>query len=676
VQREKLREIGSAVSIWRLTLANFRGRYTLRDIQLNKVAGAMLRTDLFSRLFHTIFAVAAAALSCSLHAATCPITQAVTGAKLTPGPIVFPDGFMKSVKDYGAKGDGVTDDTAAIQAALNDGRRDASGNPIYPVPDQLNGRPKALYFPAGTYLVSNTVDWVGCCLTLQGQGTGTTIIKLKPGSPGFQNTASPKPVIKTENGNMSFRQNVWDLQILVGSGNPGAMALDYIANNSGAVRNVLLRSEDGSGVSGLELTRNWPGPNMFKNVEIDGFDNGIRVNYIEYSQTYENITLRNQRVVGIRNDGAVMAMRNIKSVNSVPFLKNDGYGTGLVTILNGDFSGGSANTSAILTSTAKQAYVYLRDVTSSGYESLLKNDGTVIAGSSVSEWYSANKVYSLFNAAPRATMLKLPVAETPDFHDNNPANWARVICTGYDCQISQELQPQLNSGKSTVYFPFGVRLAYNELAVRIPATVKRIVGFSGVINTDGNGINGGGIRFIVEGDSPEPVIIEQFGYGVKIEHRGKRPVALKNIFLYEYTALPGAGDVYAEDAQMDGFTIQPNQNFWGRQINNELRTATKITNFGNLWILGMKTEGQQTVIDARGGSTEYIGGLLYPATPDMQPGEIAFRISNGAAASLLYSNIVYTTRNYEIQAEETRSGVTRRITTNAAPERTRMFVTQ
>jgi hypothetical protein len=67
---------------------------------------------------------------------------------------------------------------------------------------------------------------------------------------------------------------------------------------------------------------------------------------------------------------------------------------------------------------------------------------------------------------------------------------------------------------------------------------------------------------------------------------------------------------------------------------------------------------------------------LYPATPDMQAGEIAFRVANGAVASLLYSNIVYTTRNYDIQVEETRNGVTRRISTSAAPERTRMFVTQ
>jgi hypothetical protein len=593
---------------------------------------------------------------------------------LTVGPISFPSGFMKSIKDYGAVGDGATDDTAAIQRALNEGRRDANGNPLFNQPDELNGRPKALYFPAGVYLVSDTVDWFGCCVTLQGQGTESTIIKLKPGSPKFQNASTPRPVIKTENGNMSFRQNVWDMQILVGMGNPGAIGLDYIANNSGAVRNVLIRSEDGAGVSGLELTRNWPGPNMFKNLHIEGFDYGIRVNYIEYSQTYENILLRNQRVAAIKNDGAVMAMRNIVSYNKVPVIKNDGYGTGLITLLDSRFFGGDASVSAIETSSTKAAYVYLRNVVSAGYKSLVKNDGNVIPGTVATEWYSSSRVYSLFANAASASMLKLPIENTPNFHDANLANWSAVTCTGYDCQVSTQLQAALDSGKSTIYFPFGVRLVYNELTVVVPATVRRIVGFSGVINTDANGVNGGGIRFVVQGDSIEPLVIEQFGYGVKVEHRGKRPVALKHLLLYEYTAQPGAGDVFAEDAQMDGFTIQASQRFWGRQVNNERRDATKIINYGTLWILGMKTEGQQTVIDARGGFTEYLGGLLYPATPDLQPGEIAFKFSNGARASLLYSNIVYTTRNYDVQIEENRAEDVRRLLTAVAPERTRMFI--
>ena len=45
-----------------------------------------------------------------------------------------------SVKSLGAKGDGKTDDTAAIQAALTN-----------------NANSKIVYFPAGTYLITSTV---------------------------------------------------------------------------------------------------------------------------------------------------------------------------------------------------------------------------------------------------------------------------------------------------------------------------------------------------------------------------------------------------------------------------------------------------------------------------------------------------------------------------------------
>jgi hypothetical protein len=72
-----------------------------------------------------------------------------------------------SVKDFGAVGDGVTDDTAAIQAAEN-----AAG---------------AIYWPAGTYLITSTINlnhsrdrkWVGDGFNAQEIGTYThgTIIK-------------------------------------------------------------------------------------------------------------------------------------------------------------------------------------------------------------------------------------------------------------------------------------------------------------------------------------------------------------------------------------------------------------------------------------------------------------------------------------------------------------------
>ncbi|PGH08809.1 hypothetical protein AJ80_07768 [Polytolypa hystricis UAMH7299] len=59
---------------------------------------------------------------------------------------------FRNVKDYGAVGDGVTDDTAAISRAVRDGKRCG---------EKCNGsttKNAIIYFPAGTYLVSSTIE--------------------------------------------------------------------------------------------------------------------------------------------------------------------------------------------------------------------------------------------------------------------------------------------------------------------------------------------------------------------------------------------------------------------------------------------------------------------------------------------------------------------------------------
>ncbi|KAJ8093122.1 hypothetical protein PM082_020607 [Marasmius tenuissimus] len=62
-----------------------------------------------------------------------------------------PSGYQvfRNVKDFGAKGDGVTDDTAAINAAISSGGRCGGGSCA-----SSTVSPALVYFPKGTYLVS------------------------------------------------------------------------------------------------------------------------------------------------------------------------------------------------------------------------------------------------------------------------------------------------------------------------------------------------------------------------------------------------------------------------------------------------------------------------------------------------------------------------------------------
>lgn len=59
---------------------------------------------------------------------------------------------FRNVKSFGAKGDGVTDDTAAIQRAISEGNRCAPNSC-----SSSTTTPAVVYFPGGTYLISTTI---------------------------------------------------------------------------------------------------------------------------------------------------------------------------------------------------------------------------------------------------------------------------------------------------------------------------------------------------------------------------------------------------------------------------------------------------------------------------------------------------------------------------------------
>jgi Pectate lyase superfamily protein len=568
------------------------------------------------------------------------------GAVLSQGTLPFPGGFMKSVKDYGAVGDGISDDTQAIQAALADGRSNASL--------EYNGIPKALYFPAGTYLVRDTLSWNGCCVTLQGAGPSASVIRLAPSSPGYGAGANAKAVISTPSGNSSFRQNIRDLSLSVGAGNPGAVAIDYVSNNNGAIHDVSIVSEDGQGVSGISLTRHYPGPLLIKNVLIHGFQMGINTAAYEYGATIESLTLEDQTVAGINNFEQTISIRGLKSTNSVPALINDG---GFAILLGARLLSGAATATAIQTN----SNIYIRSVSLTGYGATVQDTSTGVAKEikgTVVEYVNGSPM--TLNGSSEPASLSLPTAETPSFQDSNLSHWSAFVPNYYG--DTSTLQAALNKSGSTVYFPFGAYLAYNEASVSVPDSVRRIVGFSSVVNGSPMGANGGGIKFVVNSNSTEPLIIEQFGYGVKVEHHGTRPVVIKD-GLFSYQSYPGAGNVFLEDVEVNQVAFQASQSVWARQLDDEY-TGTKITNSGNLWVLGLKTESPGVVINTtNGGQTEVLGNLLYPS--HLMPTDAVAFTSAGARVSYIYAESVYCAGcGYSVQVMQSTNGNLQQIDSN------------
>jgi len=611
---------------------------------------------------------------------------AFAGDAIASAERTFPaDSGMVNVKSqYGAKGDGVSDDTEAIQQAISS------------VVHHPQIGPRIIFFPTGTYLVSRPLvekdlksQW-NSLLTLQGENRATAIIRLKDNNPLYQSAQAPADVLwfgsqrgkPNGAGNSAFDNNIFDLTIDVGRGNPGAVALDFLGNNYCALRNVTLQSSDAnhSGAIGLALQRYAPGPCLMKNVVINGFDYGIKVANSEYSVTFEDLTLLNQKRYGIYNANNVVSIRHLFSTNSVPAIYNVNA-AGLITLVGAILQGGSSHSSAI----QNQGTLYARDVASSGYASALQGQGSTITE------YDSGPVVSQFGG--KTASLNLPVEETPSFEDSNLNNWKSVIACGADptgrADSSNAIQAAIDSGATTVYFPTGVYLVARTILVG--GKVRMLEGFNSSLNPSG--------PVFSRGDSPAPLLkieagtsdvtLDHFRIGayyphpspgvIFVQQDSSRPVVLRDSLIggqattigYQNTNR-GIGTLFVENVAAHPWQILFPQNVFARQINPE-GNKTKLTNKGGkLWILGLKTEGVGTNIETdEGGSTEVLGGLIYPVWKTTA--DSASFVVKDSRASFIYAVSNYrpvaSGGNFAVQIKETQGGVEKSLLSTSLPAR-------
>ena len=137
---------------------------------------------------------------------------------------------FRNVKAFGALGDGVTDDTAAILAALTSGRK-----PIF-----TTTTPAAVYFPPGTYIVSASLP-VYFYTFISGSPCAPSIVKLADGK-GFSGYVFDGDSGQGEWGDDddSFYRGISHLTILAGTGNPGATGLHWAQSQAGYLRDVTI----------------------------------------------------------------------------------------------------------------------------------------------------------------------------------------------------------------------------------------------------------------------------------------------------------------------------------------------------------------------------------------------------------------------------------------------------
>jgi len=530
-----------------------------------------------------------------------PLTLTVIVPSLIVQNVIFPsDAGVLNVLNYGAKGDGVTDDTKVIQKALN---AYESGNRI-------------IYLPNGTYLVSNTLRWppssasvsCGTCwkrTVMMGQCRDGVVIKLKNNCSGYQGAtdAMRKGVIWTGiEPAQRFRNGVRNLTIDVGTGNQGAAGLQLNTSNQGYSERIKIISEDGLGHSGLDLAYAGEiGPGYANDIFIDGFKYGFFSNPYN-SFTLENITVQHQTIYGVYSYDRTLSIRNLTSHNSVTAVKNGTNGN--LSVINGTFDGGTA-----VPAISSSGSLYVRNITTLGYSMAIDNTGgnnSDVVGANVTEFCSYN-ISSLFTSPQ--TMLNLPAGDMPAIAWGDTTTWVSPLAYGAIADGStdntQAIQDAIDNtnGKTTVYFPAGKTFVING-TLYIRGAVRTLIGCSARITGSGK---------IVFQNGAEPVVVmhdfDATYSGLTLSFEATRTLRLSsNIGLTINSS--NTGNLYLTDVSPGLVRFnQPGQKIWIRQFNPENGDSVNIVNNGaTLWLLGLKTErGHTKLLTKNGGQSEIIG---------------------------------------------------------------------
>lgn len=564
-------------------------------------------------------------------------------------------GCLDLKENFGAAGNGRTDDTAAFNSAFE--------HLANRVPLAYN----TLIIPPGEYLVSGMLH-CSRFIDVKGAGPDRTVIRLKDGT--FTDPTHPVPVLRMSSTVTDPRSHDWvngssisiyldGVTIDTGKDNPGAKALEYHSNNLGRLENVVLRSGDGQGVIGLDLTHHDVGPALVKHVTIDGFDVGSQIHYQEYSMTLEQITLRNQKVVGIRNRGNILAIRQLHSDNTVTAIEGEGPNS-MITLLDSELLGGSPDHPAIRSDGA----LYSLRVKTRGYRSAIEKrtlvnqknsewSETRIAGPDIEE-YIGDQILSGFGSSTGA--LKLEIEETPEPPVPPISEWVNV--TRFRDRVVNDdwgpaLQAAIDSGARVIYLPRG-EVGRFSTPVRLHGKVERLIGLGGELHWNETVWKGDRPRDQTQADlapppllifdEPNPdrvVVIDRLGV-IHLQHASPATLVLRSSSPERYTTGLAGGRLFAEDVGGADWHFDHPQKVWVRQWNPESHESGPCIHSrgASIWCLGFKTEYEsQKLLAEAGASTEILGSFIYPI--GKIPADRPIFENRNSRMSLIYGASIY-----------------------------------
>lgn len=568
-----------------------------------------------------------------------------------------------------AIGNGVADDTEALRDAMDYVVAE------YTAAGWTDQKVVTIYIPNGTYLVSDMIcyrdanaiwdKWEPCNIRILGQSRAGVEIRLKDSCSGFRDISNPKPILSFNHPDADFNNGVAfnilrNVTVSAGSGNDGAIGVQFIGANSAGLANVKITADDDGGPHGLYM----PVGSVHAYHHDITIENYNRAIFIEYDHdmynAFEYLTIRDQRSHGIRHEGGGLYIRRMLCDQS-------NYHSGGIRLLTDGpqlcvydslFDGGSTSAPAVYQSQTDRQMTLLRNCYINGYTKAVDGPGsTVDHDSGFVEEFSNKGMYSTRPDQIQKS-LALPAFDTPTVNwQTTLSNWKLVRDRqGSETSDDAAIQEALNSGKPCIYFP-KKNYTINQ-PMTVPATVKQIQFMRCRFNWGANlhinesssrvllldGIAGS--KFIVTRNASRPVILRDCSADINTS----TGIADQQQLFVENCSAVGAEDNFCG----------PNQSVWARGINNEEAEGNEphdlFCNGGNLWIFGFKTENKPVhVMEAKnGGSLEALGGMVV-VMPDMDSTPMIKNTDSSVSVSMLtqYQGIFTQT------IEDTLNGVTR-----------------